>query len=275
MGSVLEEKILALCRQHPQGLPEAVLAQHIPATERANVTNSMLSKHKLRVLRNGKDGSLSYQEVSQEEANKKKGLSAEDLLVYQHIGQAGNLGIWTKDLKNKTNLQQPQITKILRTLESRALVKSVKSVINPSRKVYMLFDLEPARELTGGAWYTDQDFDAEFIHILQQACQKYIDNEGEATLEEVADFIRTKGFSRVELRDEDVLCILRTLEFDGLVESFVSDDGEMYRPAKYRVPKTSAFTSIPCGICPVINDCSDDGVISPATCMYYKAWLDF
>lgn len=40
--------------------------------------------------------------------------------------------------------------------------------------------------------YTDQDFDAEFIHILQQACQKYIDNEGEATLEEVADFIRTK-----------------------------------------------------------------------------------
>lgn len=55
----------------------------------------------------------------------------------------------------------------------------------------------------------------------------------------------------MELRDEDVLCILRTLEFDGLVESFVSDDGEMYRPAKYRVPKTSAFTSIPCGICPV------------------------
>ena len=40
--------------------------------------------------------------------------------------------------------------------------------------------------------YTDQDFDAEFIHILQQACQKYIDNEGETTLEEVADFIRTK-----------------------------------------------------------------------------------
>lgn len=40
--------------------------------------------------------------------------------------------------------------------------------------------------------YTDQDFDAEFIHILQQACQKYIDNEREATLEEVADFIRTK-----------------------------------------------------------------------------------
>lgn len=55
----------------------------------------------------------------------------------------------------------------------------------------------------------------------------------------------------MELRDEDVLCILRTLEFDGLVESFVSDDGEVYRPAKHRVPKNSPLTSIPCGVCPV------------------------
>jgi len=55
----------------------------------------------------------------------------------------------------------------------------------------------------------------------------------------------------VELKDEDVLCIIRTLEFDGLVESFTSEDGEVYRPAKHRVPKTSAFTTIPCGVCPV------------------------
>ena len=42
--------------------------------------------------------------------------------------------------------------------------------------------------------YTNQDFDAEFIQVLQQACQKYIDNEGVATLEEVADFVRTRVF---------------------------------------------------------------------------------
>ncbi len=52
----------------------------------------------------------------------------------------------------RTNLQQPIVTKILKTLEQRSLIKSVKSVQNPSRKVYMLFELEPARELTGGAW---------------------------------------------------------------------------------------------------------------------------
>lgn len=61
-------------------------------------------------------------------------------------------GIWTKDLKNKTNLQQPQVTKILKNLDARGLVKSVKAVAHPTRKLYMLAELEPARELTGGSW---------------------------------------------------------------------------------------------------------------------------
>lgn len=104
-----------------------------------------------------------------------RGLTAEDKLVYQCIEQAGNTGkltgvrsflycevlivlmwmlagLWTKDMKFKTNLQQPQITKILKVLESRSLVKAIKPVSQPSKKFYMLFDLEPAREITGGAW---------------------------------------------------------------------------------------------------------------------------
>jgi hypothetical protein len=38
-------------------------------------------------------------------------------------------------MKYRTNLPQPHITKILKTLEARKLVKSVKNVNNPSRKV--------------------------------------------------------------------------------------------------------------------------------------------
>ena len=29
--------------------------------------------------------------------------------------------------------------------------------------MYMLFDLEPAKELTGGPWYTEQELDSGFI----------------------------------------------------------------------------------------------------------------
>jgi hypothetical protein len=60
-----------------------------------------------------------------------------------------------------------------------------------------------------------------------------------------------QGFARVELRDEDILCILRTLEYDGIVDCMIGDDGEVFRPARQAIPRTSAFTSIPCGVCPV------------------------
>lgn len=57
-----------------------------------------------------------------------KGLTPEDMLLYQTIKQSGTKGIWTRDMKFKTNLQQPQITKIIKTLEGRKLIKAVKSV---------------------------------------------------------------------------------------------------------------------------------------------------
>ena len=62
-------------------------------------------------------------------------------------------GIWTRELRFKTGLQQQaQVNKILKNLEQRNLVKSVKGIMHASRKLYMLFELQPARELTGGAW---------------------------------------------------------------------------------------------------------------------------
>ena len=69
--------------------------------------------------------------------------------MYQIIQHAGNAGMWTKELKQRSNLPVPQITKIFKTLEARKLIKSVKHVAQQNRKVYMLYDLEPSREITG------------------------------------------------------------------------------------------------------------------------------
>ena len=62
-------------------------------------------------------------------------------------------GIWTRDLKSRTNLQQAQITKVLKQLETRRLVKSIRPVSEPSKKFYISFDIEPSTEITGGAWW--------------------------------------------------------------------------------------------------------------------------
>lgn len=38
----------------------------------------------------------------------------------------------------------------------------------------MLYDVTPSSEVTGGAWYTDQELDTDFIETLAVTCYKYI-----------------------------------------------------------------------------------------------------
>ena len=120
--------------------------------ERAEAINALLSERKIEIFKRG--DSLVYARVREERAAKFKGLSTEDMLVYQIIQHAGNAGMWTKELKQRSNLPVPQITKIFKTLEARKLIKAVKHVTQQNRKVYMLYELEPSLEITGGAWYT-------------------------------------------------------------------------------------------------------------------------
>ena len=83
-------------------------------------------------------------------------------------------GIWIRDIRNKSNLGLTQVNKILKVLESKRLIKAVKSVQASKKKVYMLFDLVPDESVTGGAWYCDQDFETEFVDVLNQHCLRFL-----------------------------------------------------------------------------------------------------
>ena len=43
----------------------------------------------------------------------------------------------------------------------------------------MLFNLTPDRSVTGGAWYSDQDFESEFVEVLNQQCFKFLQQKAE------------------------------------------------------------------------------------------------
>lgn len=276
----VEEMVLAVCRKHPEGVQDTVLESELPnvsVNDRALAINSLLQTLKLQILVNPADPSSHiYKASATGDTARFKGLTAEDMLVYQCIQGAANMGIWTRDMKTRTNLQQPKINKILKTLEERLLVKSVKSVQNASRKVYMLYELEPGKELTGGPWYGADAFDSEFISVLQNATLSYITSKGDATLGDIVRFIKETGISKQALQEDDVLRIINTLENDVKIEErWDEDDGiTHYRLPLMRIPETTAFTSIPCGVCPVFNECVEGGKVSPSTCAYYQEWLD-
>jgi DNA-directed RNA polymerase III subunit RPC6 len=106
-------------------------------------------------------------------------------------------GIWTRDIKISTNIQQQVLAKTLKILETRNLIKSVRSVISKSKKLYMLFDLEPAKEISGGAWYTDQEFDHEFIEFVSKEIISHVKAKEVADILTIADKIKVSGISKV------------------------------------------------------------------------------
>jgi len=105
--------------------------------------------------------------LTAEEATKLQGLDAQSKMVYQVVETSGNKGIWTVDIRVQTNIQQTALTKIFKQLETRRLIKPIKAVTAKTKKLYMLYDLTPAKEITGGPWYSDFEFDHEFIAELR------------------------------------------------------------------------------------------------------------
>lgn len=297
----LESRIVALCQQFPKGINDAVIQNDMPDVEpqqRVTAINRLLSTGHLELLRSGNQ--LIYKLKDPGSAGEVKGADNQEKLVYQVIKEAGNKGIWIRDIRYKSNLLLTQVNKTLKNLESKKLIKAVKSVAASRKKVYMLFNLEPDRSVTGGAWYSDQDFESEFVEVLNQQCFKFLQqkaniakdskpdpitqrNASYASSSEVWKFISELGISKIQLSKEDIEMILNTLIYDGKVEKTIvstqkaSGDGgqeNLYRAVNPMLQDTGLMR-LPCGVCPVFSQCNEGGAVSPSTCIYMKEWLEY
>ncbi|KAI8435795.1 hypothetical protein MSG28_004023 [Choristoneura fumiferana] len=178
-----------------------------------------------------------------------KGADNEEKVVYNLIEEAGNKGIWIRDIRVRSNLANTQLTKVLKSLESKKVIKAASK-----KKVYMLFNLEPDRSISGGAWYQDQDFESEFVDILNRQCLRF--------LQQRADKIKNnpRGQLLVTLDVEDVITILNTLVYDGKAESSMYPDGsKVFRAIESLLPPPG-LVQVPCGVCPLIHNISSDDV---------------
>ena len=102
----------------------------------AEVVNILLESKRLNLFTQA--GALIYKLVAEETAAKFEGLTQEQMLVYQICEKAGSKGVWTRDIKSQSSIPQHNLNKTLKDLETRSLIKYVRSVTSKSRKLYML-----------------------------------------------------------------------------------------------------------------------------------------
>lgn len=206
---------------------------------------------------------LKFQAIKISDALKTKTMSSEESLVYSLIESSAREGIWSKTIKTRTNLHQHVVLKCLKQLESQKYIKSVKSVKHPTRKIYMLYNLQPSLEITGGPWFTDGELDTEFIDSLLTIIWRFIAEQSvpykntnqttdtinsnrfsdaasltyahtvqsHVTASEIATFIKSAGVSTVELSVENVRNLCAVLVYDDRLNEV--------EPACYKVTWSS------------------------------------
>jgi DNA-directed RNA polymerase III subunit RPC6 len=204
-------------------------------------------------------------------------LADEHRAIYKLITEAGTQGIWAKDLATKSKIPAGTLARLTKTLEHRKLIKQITPAQYKSRKVWMLYELEPASELSGGSWYKDGQIDSDLIERLRETTLEYISNcSGPVTSEDVQTFLASQHLSRSL---ENIEAILRTLVLDRelvSVESQTSKGSQMYTlRRKHSIQSFSSpfFAQIPCVSCPVRKVCSPGHAISPETCNFMNRWL--
>ncbi|KAJ3164937.1 34-kDa subunit of RNA polymerase III (C) [Geranomyces variabilis] len=231
-----EQTLLAIVKAHPKGVDiEDIKIQLDGWNDNDILThmNQLSSKQYVDFMTLGKTGKLAFKARSAEEASKTGGMKDEERVIYRLVKEAKNSGIWIKQLKDRSGLHTQLANTVIKNLEKKNIIKWVKPVKTPHKKVYMLFELDPSTELTGGAWYTDNEMDMDFIEQLSTQVYKYIvmksfpqkvkdavyppSHSAYPSASDIHKFISKSGLTTVPLGVPDVQALLDRLYYDGKV----------------------------------------------------------
>jgi hypothetical protein len=220
---------------------DAQRAQTLANSDPSNKSLAIAAKEAHEAARNATlPPEIFYKSVSAEKAQQLADLTPDDQVVLQIIERHGNAGVWVRAIKQTSRFNQPQVTKIIKRLEGRKLIKAVKSVVYKWRKMYMLYDLEPAKQVTGGPWYTDQTLDVEYIAGLRKVVLEILEkmNGIPVTAIDVSDYIEKGKISTIALSPRDIVVILDSLVYDGLCDYA---DGSLVRQQSLRLASMAMF----------------------------------
>ncbi|MEN2499102.1 MAG: DNA-directed RNA polymerase III subunit RPC6 [Marteilia pararefringens] len=216
-------------------------------------------------------------------------------IVYETIESSSNFGIWIRDIRLRTSLNPTILKKVIDALVQKKYIKLINSVSATTKKLYMLYNLEPDQSISGGTFYTNQQLDHTLVDALllhtNQLLQSKKYNEISRvsalpnqlpmtsmisiSIEEVRNHMNEMKITAKILKNEDIKQILDVLVLDGKAGCIQRADSDLYYSRESESKHgTGAVQDYPCLYCPVSDDCKPNGVINPITCKYLAEWMD-
>jgi DNA-directed RNA polymerase III subunit RPC6 len=89
-------------------------------------------------------------------------------MVLQQVEVAGRSGILKKTLQAKANLHENTVTKAIKDLVAKGLIKEFKTSKNTAKRMYVFHNLEPSEDSTGGVFYREGELDEGLVNTLSE-----------------------------------------------------------------------------------------------------------
>ncbi|CUM65632.1 uncharacterized protein PRCAT00003280001 [Priceomyces carsonii] len=246
-GKMMEESPIAMFSQDEL---QDLIGTNKPS-ELLTLAQELIDNKLVKLIKHGEE--LKFQAISLAEADKITQMTDDEAMIYSYIEASGREGIWTKTIKAKTNLHQHIVVRCLKSLENQRYIKSIKSVKHPTRKIYMLYNLQPSIKVTGGPWFTDSELDTEFIDSLLTVIWRFVASKtfpssfqppssninivqasfpstytGFVNLDSIMDFITTNKITNIDLAVNNIRSLCDVLIYDDKLE-LVNQTLDIYR----------------------------------------------
>lgn len=153
--------MITLLSQSEEPLSQKVLRDHmqLSAEQFGSLLRELLEQNRI-VLSRTPTGGLVV-------ALSSKGLSESFARVLDEVRRFGTAGVDQATLASMLRMPKAEISKALHSLVSQHYIQERRSFTNRAKKIYLLYNLEPSIQVTGGVFYCGEEVDINFVDTLR------------------------------------------------------------------------------------------------------------
>jgi DNA-directed RNA polymerase III subunit RPC6 len=212
--------------EHPRGVTQEdmIAAQLGNVTQITQALNLLAQQRRVSFIQLPKPpGGLLVQAEDPNSARQKASMTPNQHLIYQLVERQGDRGAWSKTLREQSKLPKHIVEQVTQELLQRQMIKEVKTSSGKNRKVYMLFNTEPASDVV-------DKLDVDRVDNLRERCLHYVKSKGGEALkfDEIYEHVGQ------HTTQEMVQNVLRTLELDEEVV-YMCIEGLSFYAMKHRM----------------------------------------
>ena len=160
---------------------------------------------------------------------------------------------------------EKRINAVLKELEDKRLIKSITTIHEKKFKLYLLYDMVPSEEITGGVWYLEGSFNTQFVEqLISKSIDVVVSTRG-ITVKDMVERIKQNSLVAAHVSDKEAEQVINAMVHSKRVIRI----GNMLRPGIIDVP-ICPTSEVPCSGCPVAAQCIPGGPINPRDCPYLQ-----